>query len=174
MILVDKEYNIYTKFYFSGIILEGIGGGVFKFLLNMDYSHEEVHDIIYKFESAPVENSASVIRHGCLRFFLQCSKVCGGGIKTRTVECRQITAQDRIVSHPDHMCEGRKPQAATPCNSRPCGRKKPGMHIIASDDNQNYTQTHVNEVVSLKIGGKATVYAGSTMRIKCPVKNFNK
>ncbi|XP_065207649.1 protein madd-4 isoform X2 [Planococcus citri] len=105
----------------------------------------------------------------------KCSKVCGGGIKTRAVECRQITAQDRIVSHPDHMCEGRKPQATAPCNGRPCGKnKKPGSHVISSVDNQFYNQVNANKPVSVKIGGKAVVFLGSTMRIKCPTKNFAK
>ncbi len=46
----------------------------------------------------------------------RCSLACGGGQKTRTVQCKNT--DDVVV--PDSECSGTKPATSTSCNSAPC------------------------------------------------------
>ncbi|KAL4227272.1 ADAMTS-like protein 3 [Mactra antiquata] len=53
--------------------------------------------------------------------FGECSKTCGGGVKTRNVSCIQAIAQGPIVINmPDFMCGQPIPDRAMPCNTKYC------------------------------------------------------
>ncbi|KAK7604935.1 hypothetical protein V9T40_006121 [Parthenolecanium corni] len=102
----------------------------------------------------------------------KCSKRCGGGVKSREVRCHQIKAQNHDISHPDHVCEAPKPHTQQPCNTRPCdSNKKSNSEIVLGSDSQFYNQSDPQSVeVSLRIGGQAVVFAGTRVKIKCPVQ----
>lgn len=78
--------------------------------------------------------------------------------------------------HPDRICEGPKPPNSRPCNTLPCNEhKKSNSEMVLSVDHQIYNQVDATETeVSLRIGGRASIFAGTRVRIKCPVKNFPK
>ena len=47
--------------------------------------------------------------------------------------------------------------------------------IIKANVNQVYEQTSLNQhTVRLKIGGQATVFKGTKLKIRCPVKKFDR
>ncbi|XP_068083512.1 protein madd-4 [Anabrus simplex] len=103
----------------------------------------------------------------------KCSRPCGGGIKTRQVECQQVMAQNHIVSRPASKCPPVRPPDKKPCNTKPCAMESDRPHIAVS--NTTYKQQSPNKKrVTLKIGGQAVVYVGTQIKIKCPVKKFNR
>ncbi|XP_074000161.1 ADAMTS-like no long nerve cord isoform X2 [Rhodnius prolixus] len=103
----------------------------------------------------------------------KCNKRCGGGVKTRTVECKQVMAQNHVVPRPPNLCPKNRPPSRRPCNTKPCPSHDQRPPIIAS--NQTYVQTNpVKRRVALKIGGTAQVFHGSQVKIKCPVKKFDR
>ncbi|XP_039277777.1 ADAMTS-like protein 1 isoform X2 [Nilaparvata lugens] len=103
----------------------------------------------------------------------KCSKSCGGGIKTRQVTCRQVMAQNHVVSRNAASCPANKPQDRRPCNTKPCASEEQYPVIAAS--NHTYVQQNPNKKkVSVKIGGQAQVFIGTQVKIKCPVKKFNR
>ncbi|XP_071450701.1 protein madd-4-like isoform X3 [Hetaerina americana] len=101
----------------------------------------------------------------------KCSKSCGVGYKTRKAECKQVMAQSHVVSRPDAMCISGKPPEKKPCNTRPC-QEMELPHIAVT--NQSYVQQSPKKKVTLKIGGSAVVFWGTQIKIKCPVKRFNR
>ncbi|XP_069688307.1 protein madd-4 [Periplaneta americana] len=103
----------------------------------------------------------------------KCSKSCGQGIKTRMVECQQVMAQNHVVPRSPQKCPKQKPPDTRPCNTRPCGMESDKPHIATS--NHSYVQQNpAKKKVTLKIGGQATVFYGTQIKIKCPVKRFNR
>ncbi|BES91442.1 Thrombospondin type 1 domain [Nesidiocoris tenuis] len=103
----------------------------------------------------------------------KCSKRCGGGVKRRNVECKQIMAQNHVVSRPESQCPKNKPPDQRPCNTKPCPSEEQRPPIIST--NQSYVQSNpIRRKVSLKIGGSAQVFHGSLLKIKCPVKKFDR
>ncbi|RZF41389.1 hypothetical protein LSTR_LSTR000103 [Laodelphax striatellus] len=103
----------------------------------------------------------------------KCSKSCGGGIKTRQVTCRQVMAQNHVVSRNAASCPANKPQDRRPCNTKPCASEEQYPFIAMS--NHTYVQQNPNKKkVSVKIGGQAQVFIGTQVKIKCPVKKFNR
>jgi hypothetical protein len=104
----------------------------------------------------------------------QCSKKCGGGFKTREIFCKQILALGQILDRPLAHCSGSGPRPASRkhCNTRACSsRKKPR---IRGNPTQNYVQDSPMSKISLKIGGRATVFLGTTIKIKCSVKHYDR
>nr|CAD7424513.1 unnamed protein product [Timema monikensis] len=103
----------------------------------------------------------------------QCSKTCGGGVKTRLVECKQVMAQNHVVQRPASKCPSTKPPDKKPCNTKSCVLESERPHIAAS--NTSYVQQNPSKKkVTLKIGGQAVVFWGTQIKIKCPVKRFNR
>ncbi|KAK6643498.1 hypothetical protein RUM43_005008 [Polyplax serrata] len=103
----------------------------------------------------------------------KCSKRCGGGLKTRTVQCKQVMAQNHIMDRPTSMCPAMKPPDKKPCNTKSC--VETDRPVIASAINQTYVQSSAaRKKVSLKIGGTAQVFLGTQVKIKCPVKRFDR
>lgn len=103
----------------------------------------------------------------------KCSKSCGSGIKDRRVECKQIMAQEHKVERPVAMCPSVKPPDKKPCNTKPCAPDEQRPPIASS--NTTYIQHDPKKnKVTLKIGGAATVFFGTQIKIKCPVKRYNR
>ncbi|XP_031629319.1 protein madd-4 isoform X3 [Contarinia nasturtii] len=104
----------------------------------------------------------------------KCSKPCGGGFKERKVECKQIMAKEHKVERLDVLCPNMKPAHQKPCNTKPCAPEDENPSIAAS--NTTYIQHDPKKTkVTLKIGGAATVFLGTQIKIKCPVKSrFNR
>ncbi|CAH0552032.1 unnamed protein product [Brassicogethes aeneus] len=103
----------------------------------------------------------------------RCSKTCGGGEKIRKVECKQVMAQNHTVDRPASMCPHPKPQDTKPCNTKSCivESDKPQIDVSNSTFIQHDPK---KKKISLKIGGAATVFLGTTVKIKCPVKRYNR
>lgn len=103
----------------------------------------------------------------------KCSKICGGGEKTRKVECKQVMAQNHTVDRPATMCPMPKPSDRKPCNTKSCAldTDKP---IIETSNSTFIQHDPKKKKISLKIGGAATVFHGTIIKIKCPVKRFNR
>ncbi|XP_063699657.1 protein madd-4 isoform X2 [Culicoides brevitarsis] len=102
----------------------------------------------------------------------KCSKPCGGGYKERKVTCIQIMAQEHKVERPNR-CPAPKPQDKKPCNSKPCAPEDQHPPILSS--NTTFIQHDPKKSkITLKIGGAATVFFGTQIKIKCPVKRYNR
>ncbi|XP_031344592.1 protein madd-4 isoform X2 [Photinus pyralis] len=103
----------------------------------------------------------------------KCTKNCGGGEKTRKVECKQVMAQNHTVDRPASMCPTPKPPDKKPCNTKSCVLEtdKPQIEVSNSTFIQHDPK---KKKVSLKVGGAATIFYGSMIKIKCPVKRFNR
>ncbi|XP_075215247.1 ADAMTS-like no long nerve cord [Lycorma delicatula] len=102
----------------------------------------------------------------------KCSKSCGGGMKTRQVECKQVMAQNHVVNRPVSLCPPSRPQNRRPCNTKPCAEEE---NPIIATSNHTYIQQNANKrKVNVKIGGQAQVFIGTQVKIKCPVKKFNR
>ncbi|KAK7081068.1 Thrombospondin type 1 domain [Halocaridina rubra] len=110
------------------------------------------------------------------KFSPQCSATCGGGIKTRTVRCQQVLARGEKDDRPSRDCLQRRPRTLRKCNQRPCqgdffGHEK---SIIRAQTNQDYVQSKFMKKLTLKIGGRATVFRGVRVKVKCPVRRFDR
>uniref|UniRef100_A0A336M0H6 CSON009496 protein n=1 Tax=Culicoides sonorensis TaxID=179676 RepID=A0A336M0H6_CULSO len=102
----------------------------------------------------------------------KCTKPCGGGYKERKVTCIQIMAQEHKVERPNR-CPAPKPQDRKPCNSKPCAPEDQHPPILSS--NTTFIQHDPKKTkITLKIGGAATVFYGTQIKIKCPVKRYNR
>ncbi|XP_021700693.1 ADAMTS-like protein 1 isoform X1 [Aedes aegypti] len=103
----------------------------------------------------------------------KCSKPCGGGIKERRVECKQIMAQEHKVERPASMCPSSKPPDKKPCNTKACAPEDQRPPIAGTNSTFIQHDPKKNKI-TLKIGGAATVFFGTQIKIKCPVKRFNR
>ncbi|KAJ8976402.1 hypothetical protein NQ317_003038, partial [Molorchus minor] len=97
-------------------------------------------------------------------------KAVGVAKKTRKVECKQIMAQNHSVDRPPSMCPSPKPPDTKPCNTKSCIVESDKPHIDVS--NSTFIQHDPKKKkISLKVGGAATVFFGTTIKIKCPKQN---
>ena len=48
------------------------------------------------------------------------------------------------------------------------------MGIIRANFRQDYEQDPAETSVKIKVGGRATLYEGTFLRIRCPVKKFDR
>ncbi|XP_049536816.1 ADAMTS-like protein 1 [Anopheles darlingi] len=103
----------------------------------------------------------------------KCSKSCGGGFKERRVECKQIMAQEHKVERPPSMCPSSKPPDKKPCNTKACAPEDQRPPIAVTNSTFIQHDPKKNKI-TLKIGGAATVFYGTQVKIKCPVKRFNR
>ncbi|XP_050294708.1 protein madd-4 [Anthonomus grandis grandis] len=103
----------------------------------------------------------------------KCTKPCGGGEKSRKVECKQVMAQNHTVDRPSTMCPSPKPLETKPCNTKSCviESDKPQISVTNSTFIQHDPKKNK---ITVKVGGAATLLTGTTVKIKCPVKRFDK
>ena len=131
--------------------------------------------------------SIPLFRPSILIHLLQCSKKCGGGHKHRDVVCQQALALGELANKPDRDCPFDKPEFKKSCNHQPCpfdnnvvvvqssSSSNSQRPLIKANVNQIYEQTHLGQhTVRLKIGGQATVFKGTKLKIRCPVKKFDR
>ncbi|XP_064107268.1 protein madd-4-like isoform X2 [Macrobrachium nipponense] len=106
----------------------------------------------------------------------KCSAPCGGGMKTRAVKCQQVMALGQLEERPSRECPFRRPRDRRKCNQRPCqgGVAGPEKSVIRSQTHQDYVQSKFMKKLTLKIGGKATVFRGMRLKVKCPVRRFDR
>ncbi|XP_059062707.1 protein madd-4 isoform X1 [Achroia grisella] len=103
----------------------------------------------------------------------KCSKTCGGGEKQRKVECKQIMAQSHVVERPPASCGSPRPVSTKSCNSKPCTLDTSSPEISLA--NSSYIQHDPKKKkVTVKVGGSATIFYGTQVKIKCPVKGYNR
>lgn len=82
-------------------------------------------------------------------------------------------AQNHIVNRPENQCPTMKPQDRRPCNTKQCAHDDLNPAIAVA--NVTYVQTNPSKKkVNLKIGGQAQVFYGTQVKIKCPVRRFNR
>lgn len=87
----------------------------------------------------------------------KCSKSCDGGVKTRKIRCQRELAYGSVAELPPSKCASRrKPRAVKPCNSKPCRGLKGSV------------QGGPERKVSLTAEGAASVYRGTTLKMRCP------
>lgn len=103
----------------------------------------------------------------------KCSKTCGGGVKERKVECKQVMAQNHIVERPEHMCSKNKPPNRRPCNTKSCALES-DKPFIQTTNNSYIQHDTTRKKVTVKVGASATVFYGITLKIKCPVKRYDR
>ncbi|XP_071546961.1 protein madd-4 isoform X3 [Panulirus ornatus] len=105
----------------------------------------------------------------------KCSAPCGGGIKRREVKCQQTMAQGQIEERLSRDCPSHQPRTFRKCNRRECqGEEESRNSVIKSQVYQNYVQSKFMKKFTLKVGGKATVFRGVKLKIKCPVRRFDR
>ncbi|XP_041971374.1 protein madd-4 isoform X2 [Aricia agestis] len=103
----------------------------------------------------------------------KCSKTCGGGVKQREVVCKQIMAQSHVVERPAGQCGAARPASTKACNTRPCLLDTASPEIALA--NSSYIQHDPKKKkVTVKVGGSATIFYGTQLKIKCPVKGYNR
>jgi len=99
---------------------------------------------------------------------------------TRKVRCQQLLALGEIANKPVGHCSKDKPTIEKKCNTQKCppGYKPPRSlryPTIKSKTDQNYVQSSTAvKTIKLKVGGKATVYQGTKLKIRCPVKKVSR
>lgn len=103
----------------------------------------------------------------------KCSKSCGGGEKTRKVDCKQVMAQNHTVDRPTNMCPTPKPLEKKPCNTKSCAFEsdRPDISVTNTTFKQHDPK---KDKVTVKVGGAAILFTGTTVKIKCPVKRFDR
>lgn len=78
-------------------------------------------------------------------------------------------AQEHTVERRPELCPSIKPATRKPCNTKACAPEDQRPPIAAS--NSTYIQHDPKKTkVTLKIGGAATLFFGTQVKIKCPVK----
>ncbi|KAL0860685.1 hypothetical protein ABMA27_010029 [Loxostege sticticalis] len=103
----------------------------------------------------------------------KCSKTCGGGVKQRDVDCKQVMAQSHVVERPASLCSSPRPASTKSCNTRPCLLDTASPEISLA--NSSYIQHDPKKKkVTVKVGGSATIFYGTQVKIKCPVKGYNR
>lgn len=82
-------------------------------------------------------------------------------------------AQEHKVERPASMCPSNKPPDKKPCNSKACAPEDQKPPIAGTNSTFIQHDPKKNKI-TLKIGGAATVFFGTQIKIKCPVKRFNR
>ncbi|CAB3407863.1 unnamed protein product [Caenorhabditis bovis] len=98
----------------------------------------------------------------------ECSKSCDSGERRRQVWCEIKDARGRTSRRPDVECDANsKPQSVEMCSFGSCSRPE----LLS---NRVFEQNAEQKKLTLSIGGVATVYQGTSIKIKCPAKKFDK
>ncbi|VDN50352.1 unnamed protein product [Dracunculus medinensis] len=107
----------------------------------------------------------------------QCSASCDAGEQRRDVVCEQRTADGQIHKYsPPTPCKNlEKPPTIQICNLgnlivRSCDRETP-LSLLSKDVEQQHKH---HRKLTFNIGGHANLYQGTSIKVKCPVRNFTK
>ncbi|XP_060665273.1 LOW QUALITY PROTEIN: protein madd-4 [Drosophila nasuta] len=103
----------------------------------------------------------------------KCSHTCGYGIKERKVECKQIMAQEHKIERAESMCPSVKPPDKKPCNVKTCPPEDP-KPVIQISNSTHIQHDPKKTKITLKVGGAGVVFFGTQVKIKCPVKRYNR
>ena len=104
---------------------------------------------------------------------MQCSQKCGSGFRYRKVRCQQLLSLGQLIDKPEDQCHSAKPEMEEVCKNKEC--KYVTNPKIKANTEQAYIQSDpYQKTVKLKVGGKATVYVGTTVKVRCPVKHYDK
>uniref|UniRef100_A0A914Z7N8 Ig-like domain-containing protein n=1 Tax=Panagrolaimus superbus TaxID=310955 RepID=A0A914Z7N8_9BILA len=128
-----------------------------------------------------------------------CSASCGSGEQRRSVICEQRTAGGllRIFNPPNECSAMERPPTVQLCNlgscdsnslysydvlspsSAPLIRQYSDESIsnnkIESNNNNNFEQNNQNHrKLTLNVGGIANLYEGTSIKVKCPVRGFDR
>ncbi|KAL5005437.1 hypothetical protein ScPMuIL_018893 [Solemya velum] len=103
----------------------------------------------------------------------QCSVSCGLGIEMRPVFCEKTSISGFKINVSGTECISSKPAAYRQCQIGECYANLADMPSIKME-NSTFIQIKRLKKVILNIGEKAILLAGQSVKIKCPVKNFNR
>ncbi|RCN29160.1 thrombospondin type 1 domain protein, partial [Ancylostoma caninum] len=97
----------------------------------------------------------------------ECSASCGSGEQKRTVLCEGRDARGRRERRSEKECVAERPPSVQMCSLGSCGKPQ----LLS---NRVFEQNASEKKLTLGIGGVATLYQGTSIKIKCPRKNFDK
>ncbi|CAI4228533.1 unnamed protein product [Auanema sp. JU1783] len=97
----------------------------------------------------------------------ECSASCGSGEQRRRVSCEGRDGRGRRQRRTEKECPGEKPISIQMCSLGSC--EKPQLY-----SNRVFEQNASEKKLTLGIGGVATLFQGTSIKIKCPRKNFDK
>lgn len=82
-------------------------------------------------------------------------------------------AQNHTVDRPTNMCPSPKPLEKKPCNTKSCAFEsdRPDISVTNTTFKQHDPK---KDKVTVKVGGAAILFTGTTVKIKCPVKRFDR
>ncbi|VDL72774.1 unnamed protein product [Nippostrongylus brasiliensis] len=99
----------------------------------------------------------------------ECSASCGSGEQKRSVACEGRDVRGRRERRPETECTAaEKPASVQMCSLGSCSGKPQLL------TNRIFEQNASEKKLTLGIGGVATLYQGTSIKIKCPRKNFDK
>uniref|UniRef100_A0A0N5C2R6 Ig-like domain-containing protein n=1 Tax=Strongyloides papillosus TaxID=174720 RepID=A0A0N5C2R6_STREA len=112
----------------------------------------------------------------------ECSTTCGPGEQRRYVVCQQITLQGKLRIFDSYSpCDSlTKPPTVQLCNYGPCDKMLNEdtifpQHFLQKSLGPSYdAREDHHKKLTLNVGGYANLYEGTSLKIKCPVKNFDK
>uniref|UniRef100_A0A1I7VID5 Ig-like domain-containing protein n=1 Tax=Loa loa TaxID=7209 RepID=A0A1I7VID5_LOALO len=114
----------------------------------------------------------------------QCSTTCGPGEQRREVTCEQRVADGELKSfYPPIQCRHiEKPPTVQLCDLGTCNSMSDS--IFQESDNDKFSslmstsmqQQHSghSRKLTLNIGGSAKLFVGTSLKVKCPVRNYAK
>uniref|UniRef100_A0A8R1E1V1 Ig-like domain-containing protein n=1 Tax=Caenorhabditis japonica TaxID=281687 RepID=A0A8R1E1V1_CAEJA len=98
----------------------------------------------------------------------ECSRSCDSGERRRQVWCEIKDARGKTLRRPDVECDPlTKPLSVEVCSFGSCSRPE----LLT---NRVFEQNAEQKKLTLGIGGVATLYQGTSIKIKCPAKKFDK
>ena len=82
-------------------------------------------------------------------------------------------AQEHKIDRLESLCPSQKPADKKPCNVKPCPPEDP-KPIISVSNTTHIQHDPKKTKITLKVGGAAVVFFGTQVKIKCPVKRYNR
>ncbi|XP_054160679.1 protein madd-4-like isoform X2 [Oppia nitens] len=113
----------------------------------------------------------------------QCSRSCGGGVKTRKLKCIKELAFGQTVEQSISKCPKKRPKAMKTCNSKPCRNALLELRKVIHDSKHNFESNKIEDIfiqkesmkrISLKVNGEAIIMSGTILRLRCPRRKTDK
>lgn len=109
---------------------------------------------------------------GLLVVFPQCSVTCGYGTESRSVYCVKLIQSGLQVNVSDVQCLGPKPPGTRQCHFGECYKLQQLPQI--KEHKGTFIQVKRTKKIRLLVGETAVILPNQSVKIKCPVKNFNR